>query len=260
MRLQISIFTIFIAVWLVTGCEGTPYSANNRQAGVYDYYVIALNWQPSLCELRPSLRACDGQHKGRFDANNLALHGLWPSALSDTNYAYGYCGVEDPLIAIDKKGNWCDLPMLALEDSTRDRLSQFMPGARACLHRHEWFKHGTCSGLTEEAYFRVSNRIVEIFSTSRFNALVANHAGRTIERDRLLQAFEEDFGANSRRNLHLRCKAIDEQPTLAEVFVYLHKDLAGIERSSLPFPDLSLPSRDTCPNLIKVDAVGLNMR
>ena len=56
--------------------EAVPWAEAN---GNFDYYVLALSWQPAFCEGRPDKSECRTQTQNRFDANNFVLHGLWPN-------------------------------------------------------------------------------------------------------------------------------------------------------------------------------------
>lgn len=100
--------------------------------GDFDFYVLALSWSPSFCETTGfdrGSRQCDrGANPG------FVLHGLWPQ------YQRGYpsrCGMDRPL------------PRYVL-----DEMRGVFP--EDGLARHEWRTHGTCSGLSPQAYFRAA--------------------------------------------------------------------------------------------------------
>ena len=58
-------------------------------APVNQAYLLALSWQPSFCETKPSKPECESQTPQRFDATNLVLHGLWPQPRANV-----YCNVQ----------------------------------------------------------------------------------------------------------------------------------------------------------------------
>lgn len=100
----------------------------------FDYYVLALSWSPAFCRENPGSSQC-GQGR-RF-----VLHGLWP------NYESGY--PED-----------CES---VHRDPNRRLVGRYaslldMP---AGLLRHQWRRHGSCSGLEPEAYFETMRRAYE---------------------------------------------------------------------------------------------------
>ncbi len=101
-----------------------------RTPGKFDYYVLSLSWSPDYCATPAGERdrfQCGGARRYDF-----VVHGLWPQ------FERGWpqdCAVE-PL----------NLPAALKRD-----ILEIMPSEK--LMRHEWRKHGTCSGLTPQQYF-----------------------------------------------------------------------------------------------------------
>lgn len=100
-----------------------------NQPGVFDYYVLSLSWSPEYCAASSGTR--DPQQCGVGRRYGFVVHGLWPQ------YEKGF--------PASCPGN------TQVEEQTIQRLLPIMPSVR--LIRHEWRKHGTCSGLTTEQYF-----------------------------------------------------------------------------------------------------------
>ena len=101
-------------------------------AGRFDFYVLSLSWSATFCEVTGNRRGssqCDGGNPG------FVLHGLWPQ------YERGFpssCGPQG-------------------RNPTRDAMERAMRVfPEASLARHEWQKHGTCSGLSPVAYFEAA--------------------------------------------------------------------------------------------------------
>ncbi|MCL4784098.1 MAG: ribonuclease T2 [Bryobacterales bacterium] len=100
----------------------------------FDYYVLALSWSPQHCTTPAGRRdtvQCGGTRRYSF-----IVHGLWPQ------YERGFpqdCGGGATLGG-------------KLIQETLD----IMPSPK--LIRHEWAKHGTCSGLAPEAYFALARK------------------------------------------------------------------------------------------------------
>ena len=96
--------------------------------GDFDFYVLALSWSAGYCEI-------DGDQKGRRQcaggANlGFVVHGLWPQ------YQRGFpsdCDTSSP-------------SRMALQGA-RDVFPE------EGLARHEWRKHGSCSGKSPTDYF-----------------------------------------------------------------------------------------------------------
>jgi ribonuclease T2 len=122
-----------------------------RQAGraEFDFYLLALTVEPAFCEDGNSrLGQCRRLTRADFERTPLVLHGLWPERRRRGDYPTN-----------------CNGPALALESDTRAALARWMPGATEGLDRHEWRKHGTCTGLDDDSYYRES--IVEVERANR---------------------------------------------------------------------------------------------
>ena len=112
--------------------------ARADEPGVFDFYVLSLSWSPTYCE-------DDGQNDriqcgGRPYA--FVVHGLWPQ------YERGYprdCPSDAP-------GR---VPRRIV-----DGMLDIMPSPG--LIGHEWRTHGTCSGLSQPAYFDLVRRARDI--------------------------------------------------------------------------------------------------
>ncbi len=118
--------------------------------GGFDFYVLALSWSPSYCEIEGADADRDQCASGRPYA--FVLHGLWPQ------YEKGYPR-DCPFDPGDGPDNQLVRSMLDI-----------MPAAG--LVRHEWKAHGTCSGLAAPAYFGKARAAYErVVVPDRFRGL-----------------------------------------------------------------------------------------
>ncbi|MBN9431718.1 MAG: ribonuclease T [Bosea sp.] len=107
---------------------GLVTAAAEDRPGDFDFYVLSLSWSPTYClgEGRDDRIQCGGRPYA------FVVHGLWPQ------YERGYpsdCAVGDTRVP----------------RRTVDAMLDLMPSPS--LIRHEWRKHGTCSGLDQRDYF-----------------------------------------------------------------------------------------------------------
>lgn len=225
-------------------------------AAAFDYYVLALSWEPAFCEMRSEKPECTSQTATRFDATNFVLHGLWPNRDDDPHHTFGYCDVSQNQIQLDEAGDWCDLSALQLSPDVTRRLAETMPGQQSCLQNHEWYKHGTCSGLTADAYYDVSTQLVQSFSQTNFNHYIAANVGQTVDRSTVLEQFSTEFGTGTQDHLTLRCTEVDGVSVLTEIQITLKKDLGPLNDWSALFPDNPRRGSGNCPQQFKIDAVG----
>ncbi|WP_416914609.1 MAG: ribonuclease T2 family protein [Roseicyclus sp.] len=107
--------------------------AEGERAGDFDYYVLALSWTPTWCALEGDDRnspQCDaGQGYG------FTLHGLWPQ------YEDGW-------------PSFC--PTAARPPSRAETGAMVDIMGSSGLAWHQWRKHGSCTGLSAQDYFRLS--------------------------------------------------------------------------------------------------------
>jgi ribonuclease T2 len=231
------------------------------QDGSVDHYILALTWQPAFCQYHPGLPECPGEGvTDEPDAPHLTLHGLWPS---DTdNSGLSYCGVGVDLRALDERRQWCEIPEPAISVTARESVDAIMPGARSCLDRHQWLKHGTCSGLDQDAYFRLASRFAGDIARTAVGRSIDDAAGGVIEAKRVRAAFEDRFGAGSARALSLRCRKDGGRSYLSALWIRLSPAISGLDPGQAALKpellDLRTPGRDrSCPALIYIDAPGL---
>lgn len=124
------------ALALLGGLASAAAQPGGGTPGAFDFYVLALSWSPTFCE-RGARR--DGEQCAPGRRLGFVVHGLWPQ------YERGFpteCGIpRQPSRA-------------ALEEADGVFPSQG-------LARHEWRRHGTCSGRSPAEYFRDARRALE---------------------------------------------------------------------------------------------------
>ena len=213
-------------------------------------FVLAISWQPAFCENRPNRPECESQTETRFDAENFALHGLWPQPRSRD-----YCGVDASTVAADENGDWADLPEPELSAELREELDRVMPGTQSALDRHEWIKHGTCYEGDAERYFGDSLDVLEAINASAVRELFSASIGEELTQEAVRAAFDEAFGAGAGDRVRLACVEDDGRRLINELTIGLTGDIDGPQS----FADRIMEARPTdggCSGGI-VDPIGL---
>jgi ribonuclease T2 len=118
--------------------QGAEVSAASEPGGVFDFYVLALSWSPSYCASKGG--DADPLQCGQAKPLGFTVHGLWPQ--------FERGAPQD-----------CDVGSRSVEKETLRRIEPAMPSDG--LARHEWQKHGTCSGLSQADYFNAMMRAFE---------------------------------------------------------------------------------------------------
>ncbi len=229
-----------------------PPAGEGGVAGQFDSFVFSLEWTPAFCEGKPGLPECSSGASGRFDAKNLALHGLWPNVDADSSHSYGYCGVAASVRELDRAATWCRMPAPGVSGGVMSRLSPLMPGTASCLQNHEWYKHGSCSGLSPDEYFTRASDLVEFVARTNFGRFLTAHAGETVTADDALAAFEKDFGAGSRGKVALLCTKAGSVSLLLDVRMNLGK--TPRPASELGKMLLPIAGKGNCPASFKLDS------
>ena len=100
----------------------------------FDYYLLNLSWSPEFCYSHQSAPEC-AQHK------TFVLHGLWPQN-ADGSYPQNCSDAPGP--------------------ANPSQYSDIYPDQ--VLLEHEWRTHGTCSGLSPDAFFTTARAAFQSFS------------------------------------------------------------------------------------------------
>ena len=135
-RLLLCIFSGLTLTAAFRACAQQP-----GKAGQFDFYLLNLSWSPEFCHSHPQDSECS-EHRG------FLVHGLWPQ------YNNGTYPVDCPT---DKQPPTDTSPV-----------SGIMPQE---IIPHEWEKHGTCTGLSADGYFRLIRRVFDSLTIpDRFKA------------------------------------------------------------------------------------------
>lgn len=186
----------------VPGLLSASLAAGAPPVGRFDTYVLAMSYERDFCASHPTKKECqDG-----IGDMVLALHGLWPNLNNDPNHTYQYCDVSES----DFGKDWCN-PQFdvapQMSSSGLADLGAVMPGTKSCLYNHEWYAHGSCSGLSVADFFSDAAQLARaVISLPSFTAAVRGAAGGTISRDQLLAALRSDLGSAADDSVAIECR------------------------------------------------------
>jgi len=223
------------------------------------HYVLSLSWQPAFCDsdagtAKTECRSLDYED---WAASRLSLHGLWPNA--DRNgdgrmdAADDYCLPPESrprAVALDK-GDWRKLPAVALPSALQLRLAVIMPGTASSLERHQWIKHGTCSGLSAQRYFAAAVALTEAVAETELGSYISARAGEEVIRSDVLAALAAEFGKSSTRALQLMCRKVKGAAVLSEIRLRLRADAVEAPLSSRSL-DTARKMKGNCPARFQV--------
>ncbi|HEY2468134.1 MAG TPA: ribonuclease T2 [Terracidiphilus sp.] len=165
-------------------CKSTPQtsaanpSATTQHAAVptgsgFDFYLLNLSWSPEFCYSHPSAAECASH-------STFVLHGLWPQNNNGT-YPENCSNAPGP--------------------SDPSAFADIYP--EASLLEHEWHAHGTCSGLSADAFFTTAR--------TAFHSVVIPHQLQSLTRqasmspNQVMNLFMEDNPKIPRESLAVSC-------------------------------------------------------
>src|ERR1700704_1267557 len=132
-------FAAALLVALVADFGGIVAAQDRRQnqPGQFDFYVLSLSWSPTFCEAAGE-RGTPPQQQCAARPFSFVVHGLWPQ------YEKGF-------------PEFCQVPAPRLDRNIVSSMLELMPAPRLIFN--EWDKHGTCSGLSQQAYFETVRKM-----------------------------------------------------------------------------------------------------
>lgn len=178
-------------------CWADAARAEGDRAGDFDYYVLSLSWSAAWCALEGDARDDPQCEDGR--GLTFILHGLWPQ----------------------NEDGWPSFCRTVERDPSRAQtaaMADIMGGAG--LSFYQWKKHGRCSGLSAEGYFRTAR---EAFGSIKIPDLFAGvDRPLTLPVSVIEEAFLEANPRLSRDQITITCK----EGLIQEARICLTRDLA----------------------------------
>jgi ribonuclease T2 len=113
-----------LSLCLLLLCQPAAQAQQSSRPGEFDYYLFTLSWSPEFCYSHSNSPQCS-KHYG------FVVHGLWPQF---------------------NNGRWPQFCSQAAGPAQPAAMTDLMPDEH--LVEHEWQRHGTCSGLSAQQYFR----------------------------------------------------------------------------------------------------------
>ena len=200
--------TLAVADWSAQNGQ----ACNNNIAGQFKYYTLSLSWSPEFCRSHHGNKEPQCKEHREF-----IVHGLWPE-----------CGNGNPQSC--KGGGSADT-------IDKEKIYAYMPSD--FLIRHEWEKHGTCSGLAKSIYFELTGTL--------FGKLKLPRLSGAPKADKIEALFMENNPGLKADHIYLSCAEDGPKKssnTLDEVRICFAKDTLGFTRCE--------EARDTCQKLNKV--------
>ena len=161
--------------------------------------LLVVTWAPSLCKADAKNPGCRTGHVDRL-GRAFVLHGLWPQPSTEQ-----YCGVPRQLS--DRSREPVTLP------ADLQATLQAMMSDAAVMTKHEWYAHGTCSGVTSPEYFGIAAALAAAADRA-LRPVFSQATGRRLSSRSLREAVDSAFGAGAGKRVTLSCKDVPGQDSL----------------------------------------------
>ena len=189
------------------GTTTTPASDEHMHPTVttHDTYVLAISWEPDFCA-PPKFAGkpeCKAETSTSFDASHFTLHGLWRDPWPKP---YSNCQADGQtyMDASNDNKRWGEIPV-TLSAATKAHLDEDMPGTLSHLEGHEWIAHGTCSGVTADAFFARATALLDAVNASSVRTFFTGKIGQRLSIEDLRAAVEQAFGPGTGKNVIMDC-------------------------------------------------------
>ncbi len=190
---------------------------------------LVLTWGPGLCAAEPTNAGCASGHV-QAQGSTWILHGLWPQPIDNQ-----YCGVPKVIAkrASDLKST--NMPSIDIGDDVRSTLQSIMSDA-STLAPHEWYAHGTCSGVTPDVFFSDAAALTEQ-ARKVLDPMFAEAEGGRIDLSAVRDKFDAEYGGGAGQRLRLTCRNVTGQGSVA---YEMHLSLPPVTELRTPDGTLSL--------------------
>ena len=214
-------FASVLFILAITVGSAPAQDRRQNESGKFDFYVLTLSWSPSFCEAsaeRGNTSAAQREQCGDRPFS-FVVHGLWPQ------YERGF-------------PEFCQNPPPRLNRNIVSSMLDLMPSPRLVFH--EWDRHGTCSGLSPNAFFETVRRARAAVKIPE--AYLDVQKPLTVNPDEVEDAFVKANPGMTRAGISVAC----DSRRLNEVRICMSRDLkfhdcADVDRRACRRDKLLMP-------------------
>jgi len=147
--------------------------------------ILAVSLQKNFCKLHKYKKECRNYRRDYYEKEfNFTLHGLWPQPRSK---------------------QYCSNSYKRLPRDLWEELKEVMPGAISGLAKHEWRKHGSCYGTSQERYFQDAIKLTNELNETPLREFFEKNSGEVVTKEAINQAIKKSFG-NVARKVQMICQ------------------------------------------------------
>ena len=162
--------------------------------------LLVVSWGPSLCRVSPATVGCQAGRVGEL-GSTFILHGLWPQPPTRQ-----YCDVPKAVADRARNTHGSTIPPVQLTESVRTRLQPLMSDV-SIMTSHEWYAHGSCSGVEPDEYFTDSAVLAEQARKVLDPAFKAAQGSR-VTLSAVRKLFDSQFGKGAGERVDFLCRNV----------------------------------------------------
>lgn len=190
---------VAIAAFSVLGPDRRPHPAL-KDSSRTNSSLLALAWGPSLCRVSPATVGCQSGRVGELGPTFI-LHGLWPQPPANQ-----YCGVPKSVADQARNTHGATMPAVKLTESVRKSLQPLMSDV-SIMTSHEWYAHGTCSGVGPDEYFTDSAVLTEQ-ARKVLDPVFKAAKGNRVALSTVRSLFDSEFGKGAGERVAFVCRNV----------------------------------------------------
>lgn len=153
------------------------FSCSPTTPGNFDFYVMSVSSQPEFCYQHRKEKYPGCENPNDLWRSSLTIHGIWPQSYNGSWPCT--CSKEN-------------FNLQTLTDVGESLFDLYWPNVKASrdshhytgFWEHEWSKHGTCSGLSQDNYFEMA--LTHVLPTP---AIVKDNYGMSLSKSDLLKGY-----------------------------------------------------------------------
>lgn len=161
---------------------------------------LVMTWGPSFCEADPKTAACASGEVGALGRTWL-LHGLWPQPVANQ-----YCGVPPDVADQASKIREGNMPPVDVDDDVRKTVQTVMVNSSIMIS-HEWYAHGTCSGVTPDVFFGDAAALAQQ-ARQVLDPIFKDDEGYRTSLTEIRDRLDGEFGDGAGQRVRLSCRNV----------------------------------------------------
>jgi len=214
--------------------------AREYAVGDFDVYLLAQTWSPHFC--------CTNSDRcttvpWAFSAKHLSLHGLWPgfSTPREGDTFPANCATKARIVQDALPREYIDVAPSFTTWNAAERRADV-----GGLAKHEWKKHGTCTGLMPSAYFAEALRALSLLPGDRGTPeMITANVGGTVPASALRRTYAKRVAIMT-----------DRACEISEITSCFSKLPDGRVGPQIDCPDHVMKGRDTSCATLRINQLG----